>query len=260
MASALRVTGPRVGEGPRATGAGRTLPASQAGVETGIGGLLLCVLGAPSSRCPVRKRWRSGAAGKEGGEVPAGRRGPGLPRGSQAPAVLPQIGAHRPVSAFVRGLQKWGAGAAGPGSWRQWRQASPWAQREAPLGPSAAGRAGVDAAEPKLLCHCSGSCCQGDGEVPTLPPGQHRAVSLRVGRGRGAICPALLGSRDPSFPPPTPPRGVLPRWTPAPFPCCDRASAPSCGLGVPKTKCLPHRGGARAHAALSRARSVMGGG
>lgn len=241
MVSALRVTGPRAGEGPRVTGAGRTLPASQASVETGIGGLVLRVLGAPSSRCPVRKRWRSGAVGKEGGEVPAGRRGPGLPGGSQAPAVLPQRRAHRPVSAFVRVCRSGGPGAAGPGSWRQWRQASLWAQREAPLGPSAAGRAGVDAAEPKLLCHCSGSCCQGDGEVPTLPPGQHGAVSLRV--GRGAVCPALLGSRDPSFPHPPHPAVCCRGGPQLPFLAVTRPRRPAAGWGSPKqSACLTGEG------------------
>lgn len=103
-----------------------------------------------------------GAVGKEGGEVPAGRRGPGLPGGSVAPAALPQGCPHHPVSASGRGLQKWGCGGLcgrGPGACGD-RPARGW-QREAPLGPGADRSAGLDAAEPKLLCHCCG-CCRGD--------------------------------------------------------------------------------------------------
>lgn len=143
----------------------------------------------------------AGGRGEGGVEVPVCRRGPGLPGGSEAAAAHPQRHLRDPVSAFVRALQKWGAGglcSQGPGAWgaRLARGKLLWA-----LGTG--GRAGADAAELELLCHRGrGRCCQGDWHVSHAPSGA--ATGCR-GQGPGlwgqdgvpgASPSSALGSRD----------------------------------------------------------------
>lgn len=125
----------------------------------------LCALSTKPFLSREKGGWELGAMGKEGGEVPVCRRDPGLPGGIAVAAARPQRQLLHPISAFVGFAEVGVLGAAQLGSWcleeTGWLAGCSgkhlWAL-------SADGRAGVDTAEPKLLCHSSrGSCCQGDG-------------------------------------------------------------------------------------------------
>lgn len=96
----------------------------------------LCALHTKPFLSREKGGWDLGAMGKEGGEVSVCRRGPGLPGGNPAAVAHPQRQLLSLISAFVRGLQKWGCWgllSRGPGAWGD--RLARGMQREAPLGP-----------------------------------------------------------------------------------------------------------------------------
>lgn len=123
------------------------------------------------------------------GEVPRATRGQQLP---------PPIPSFR----LGQGLQKWGAGGCLAGVLCLGGGLACGVQWAALRGPGADGESRADAAEPKLLCHCSpSSCCQGDGEFPTLPLARRRAAVQAQGRGEAAR-PSQCMPEGCLFPPP----------------------------------------------------------
>lgn len=156
--------------------------------------------------------------------------GAGLPGGSSC--------GRRPVSASAGGLQKWGSGGRPAGVPASGGRAGLRVQRAAPWGLRCRRESRADAAEPKLLCHCSpAAVARVTGEFPTLPP-----RGLPAGRrARGeAGCPSPdTRDRDP----PAPEAGhVAAGRTPALLPPRGgRASVPRCVLGSPEVPGSPGR-------------------
>lgn len=156
--------GPRMGGGPHGGPRGRKLWVVSAS----------CAL-SPRSSCPLSKGVGGslGAVGKEGGEVPAGRRGPGLPGDSVVPATLPHARPHHPVSASigfaevgVRGCRAAGVLAPGERGWpvgcrgeHLWAltAALDWTQQNQNCCVTAVS-------QPPAVAGVT-------GEFPTLPPG-----------------------------------------------------------------------------------------
>lgn len=144
-----------------------------------------------------------GAVGKEGLSFLCAGGAQGYQGAARRLLPLPQRHLCDPVSAFVRGLQKWGAGglpSQGPGAWGDGLARG--AQRES----------WADAAEPKPLCHRGrGSCCRGDGCVSHAPLGLRQAACRGLGpcggsggrmalQGRLHPLPLGHGIRDPTLP------------------------------------------------------------